>query len=369
VAAERPGEYARPTVAGAHTVACCVVALAGFTAAVPAARAQLPVPGPPPSEEPAPQPGQPAPEPSPPPPRIAAGVTAGGVELGGLTVEEAAAKLKSKLRRRLRRHLVVRVGGRRFGLRMRRVRLKLDAARTARRALKAHPAPGEELAVRLALRHSRRAVRRFVRRVARRVNRRPRNATLRITLRRMILRGGRSGRRLDRKRTARRINFVLELSSLRRRVRARLLRPRPAVKKKHLRGAYPSVITIHRRRFTLRLFRRLRYDRSYSVAVGQPAYPTPSGFFHIQSKQVNPVWTAPNSPWAGELGGQSFAGGSPNNPLKARWMGVTGGVGIHGTGEDWSIGTAASHGCIRMHVSDVIELFNRTRLGSPVLIR
>jgi lipoprotein-anchoring transpeptidase ErfK/SrfK len=49
-------------------------------------------------------------------------------------------------------------------------------------------------------------------------------------------------------------------------------------------------------------------------------------------------------------------------------MGLGGGVGIHGTGEDWSIGTRASHGCIRMHVPDVIALYNRTPLGTPVLI-
>ena len=58
-----------------------------------------------------------------------------------------------------------------------------------------------------------------------------------------------------------------------------------------------------------------------------------------------------------------------HNPLKARWMGIVNGVGIHGTGEDWSIGSRASHGCIRMHVSDVIDLFPRVPVGSPVLIR
>jgi len=49
-------------------------------------------------------------------------------------------------------------------------------------------------------------------------------------------------------------------------------------------------------------------------------------------------------------------------------MGIAGGVGIHGTGEGYSIGTRASHGCIRMHVSDVVELFGRVSIGTPVLI-
>ena len=117
-----------------------------------------------------------------------------------------------------------------------------------------------------------------------------------------------------------------------------------------LRRVYKTVLTIEQRTFKLRLFKRLRHVKTYRVAVGQPAYPTPSGTFAVTSKQVNPVWTAPNSPWAGELAGTSVAGGAANNPLKARWMGLAGGVGIHGTGEPWSIGTRASHGCIRMTV-------------------
>ena len=50
-------------------------------------------------------------------------------------------------------------------------------------------------------------------------------------------------------------------------------------------------------------------------------------------------------------------------------MGVNGSVGIHGTAEEWSIGTRASHGCIRMRVADVIALYRRVPVGTPVLIQ
>ena len=135
---------------------------------------------------------------------------------------------------------------------------------------------------------------------------------------------------------------------------------------KELRKIYRTVITIDRSHFRLRLFKRLKFAKGYGVAVGQPAYPTPAGLFALQTKQVNPTWTAPNSPWAGEMAGQQIGGGAWNNPLKARWMGVSGAVGIHGTGEPWSIGTRASHGCIRMTVPDVIDLFRRVSVGTPV---
>ena len=80
---------------------------------------------------------------------------------------------------------------------------------------------------------------------------------------------------------------------------------------------------------------------------------------------IKMVLTTPFSPWAGELQGTTVEGGSAANPLKARWMGIANGVGIHGTGEDYSIGTRASHGCIRMHVADVIDLFKRVPVGTP----
>ena len=92
-------------------------------------------------------------------------------------------------------------------------------------------------------------------------------------------------------------------------------------------------------------------------------------YARVERGQVNPTWTAPNSPWAGELAGQSVSGNDPSNPLRARWMGIVDGVGIHGTAMDWSIGTRASHGCIRMHVPDVIDLYNRVPIGAPVYIR
>jgi lipoprotein-anchoring transpeptidase ErfK/SrfK len=76
----------------------------------------------------------------------------------------------------------------------------------------------------------------------------------------------------------------------------------------------------------------------------------------------------PNSAWAGSLAGQVIPGGSPQNPLKARWLGIYAGAGIHGTSDDGSIGTAASHGCIRMHIPDVIDLYDRVPVGAPVYI-
>ena len=61
-------------------------------------------------------------------------------------------------------------------------------------------------------------------------------------------------------------------------------------------------------------------------------------------------------------------GGIPENPLKARWLGIFAGAGIHGTDELGSLGTAASHGCVRMAIPDVIELYDQVAVRTPVYI-
>ena len=110
-----------------------------------------------------------------------------------------------------------------------------------------------------------------------------------------------------------------------------------------------------------------KLKKTYSVAVGQPAYPTPNGTFHVVSMIENPTWVPPDSPWAQGL--EPIPPG-PDNPVGTRWIGTSApNVGIHGTPSDSSIGTHASHGCIRMHMWDVEELFEWVAIGMPVIIR
>ena len=89
----------------------------------------------------------------------------------------------------------------------------------------------------------------------------------------------------------------------------------------------------------------------------------------MQNKAVNPAWHVPNSAWAGKLAGKVIPGGVPDNPLKSRWLGIYDGAGIHGTADVASLGTAASHGCIRMAVPDVEELYDQVPVQTPVFIQ
>jgi lipoprotein-anchoring transpeptidase ErfK/SrfK len=126
----------------------------------------------------------------------------------------------------------------------------------------------------------------------------------------------------------------------------------------------PAII-IERSAFRLTLWRAGK-RRTFGIAVGQSAYPTPSGTFSIVSKQVNPTWFPPDSPWAAGLGPVPPG---VDNPLGTRWMGTSApAIGIHGTPVSGSIGTAASHGCIRMYIGDAEYLFDQIDVGTPVRI-
>jgi len=142
----------------------------------------------------------------------------------------------------------------------------------------------------------------------------------------------------------------------------------PKVATADLTARNPVVIVVDRKRFTLRLFKRLRLARKYRVGVGRAGFETPRGLYHVESMAVDPAWYVPEKEWAGELAGEVVPAGDPGNPIKARWMGFYDGAGIHGTSDTASLGTNASHGCIRMSIPEVKRLFRQVKLETPVYI-
>jgi lipoprotein-anchoring transpeptidase ErfK/SrfK len=307
-----------------------------------------------------------------PEPVIRAGVTVAGVDVSNQTLSQAAGTVDRAFRHQLvTRNVSVRVGGQGYSLATKQVAFKLDPAKSARRAYiagndTAAPAPVDVLPW---TSYDKKKLAAFVARVDRGARVAARDATVRITLRHISKRSSKSGRELDEKGLATALTAALTDPRAARQIRPKRMVVKAKVQSKDLARRYGTVITISRSQFRLRLFKRLKFSKSYGVAVGQSAYPTPTGLYSVANKAVNPAWTAPNSPWAGAYRNETVAGGSAENPLKARWMGIVNGVGIHGTGDPGSIGSAASHGCIRMTVPDVIDLYPRVPVGTPVLIR
>ena len=300
------------------------------------------------------------------PTNVPAGVTAGGVDLSGLTLADAQAKLDATIGLKVSADLVLGAAGKPWTLKAADAKLVFDSLTTAKRAIRAKKA-GD---VGLKLSHSKLAVKAWVSGVAGKVAKAPKDARVKITLTHIYRTRSTHGRALDQAAVNQDVNAALDDAvNAPRTLHTKLKKTTAAVTTNDLKKKYNTIITVDKSHFKLRLFKGLKFKKSYGVAVGQPAYPTPSGLFAIQNKQVDPMWSVPNSPWAGELQGTTVDGGSAANPLKARWMGIVNGVGIHGTGEDYSIGSPASHGCIRMHVADVKDLFDRVPVGTPVLLK
>jgi lipoprotein-anchoring transpeptidase ErfK/SrfK len=163
------------------------------------------------------------------------------------------------------------------------------------------------------------------------------------------------------------VETALSLPSGDREVPVSVVSTLPKITTRDLSKKYVTVVAINRGTHTLTLLKHLHTVKSYTIAVGMQGLETPAGKYPVVDKQINPTWHVPNSDWAGKLAGRSIPPG-PDNPIKSRWIGITGGAGIHGTVDTASLGSNASHGCIRMAIPDVVDLFDRVPYGSTIFI-
>ena len=310
---------------------------------------------------------------------IAEGVRVDTIDLGGLSAAQARAKLERGLAPLLR-PLVLRYGGGQFVLRPRSANFSVQIDATVQRALAVSrrswfvPRVWRDLTggkVQTSLRpvvgYSGQGVARAIRKLKRRINRRPQNAKLVPSAQGVTLYQSRPGRTVATGRLWHAITRRFSTPSASRVLRVPVVLKAPWRSARQLRKRYPSYITIDRAAFKLHLFKHLHLVRTYPIAVGQAGLETPAGLYHIQDKSVNPSWHVPLSAWAGSLAGRLIPPG-PDDPIKARWMGLFDGAGIHGTDETWSIGHAVSHGCVRMLIPDVTDLYDRVAVGTPVYI-
>jgi lipoprotein-anchoring transpeptidase ErfK/SrfK len=291
-----------------------------------------------------------------PPPVIADGVTVSGVDVAGLTQAEATAAVRAFFAR----PVTLALG--RVRLSVRPYRVGADA-RIGEAIAAALVAPADT-ALPLRVVMSGTVLRKWVSRRARLFHRDPVSARIVLKYSKPRIVAAKLGRALVKPEARMRLRAALVAHQRSVRLPVRSIRPAITARK-----VGPAVV-IRRGSRRLTLFRgskpgKMHAVASFPVAVGQPAYPTPLGSFSIRTMTRNPWWYPPDRPWA--EGADPIPPG-PGNPLGTRWMGLGGGVGIHGTYNSGSVGTAASHGCIRMHISSSEWLFERVRIGTPVFI-
>lgn len=311
---------------------------------------------------------------------IAEGVTIGGVEVGGMDEAQAKRAVRRQLLAPLQHPITVRYDGETWRLPGERLKVRTDLDAAVTEALEVSrdgglPArivryvTGEEVDERVSadVTYSQPAINRFVRRIAEDLNREPRDATVEASGASLSIVPAEHGRKLRDNLLTEQLEAAVLNANADDTIAARTNSVAPEVTGEEVASAYPTYLTLDRGAYTLRLWKDLKLAKTYTVAVGQVGLETPEGLYHIQNKQVDPTWNVPESDWAGDLAGQSIPPG-PSNPLKARWMGIFEGAGIHGTEETGSLGTAASHGCVRMAVPDVEELYDQVEVGTPIYI-
>jgi lipoprotein-anchoring transpeptidase ErfK/SrfK len=312
---------------------------------------------------------------------IAPGVKVAGIPLGGLSPEQARARLERQILQPLERPIVVHHADKTWKLGPREARLRADLGAMVDEAL-ARSRSGDVFArswrsltgkrlqddLHPTVQYSDAAVIRLIDKVRRSVERPAKDAKVKISGAGVSAVPGVEGLAISASQLHRQIGAAITSTTAPRTFVAHTRHTQPKVTTADLRRKYDTVIIVNRGQFRLRLFKELKPSQSFGIAVGQVGLETPAGQYTIANKAINPAWHVPNSPWAGKLAGKVIAGDDPSNPIKARWLGIFDGVGIHGTSDDASIGHNASHGCIRMHIPDVEKLYDEVPVGSAVYI-
>jgi lipoprotein-anchoring transpeptidase ErfK/SrfK len=313
---------------------------------------------------------------------IAKGVSVAGVPVGGLHEAAARTKLERDLVSRLTRGVTVKSGSHSWTLDARQAHVSVDVANMLSQAVgvsregsiitrTARSLFGGSIHrdIPLVVGYSHQAVRDLTAKIRAAVNRAPRDATVQPSASGLSAVPGQVGVTVNSDSLGASIDRALIGASASRTVKVPTRTVQPKVTTAQLASRYPSFIVVDRAAFRLRFYDHLKLTKTYEIAVGMEGLETPAGMYHIQWEQVNPPWYVPKKAWAGSLAGTVVPPG-PADPLKARFMSFDGGAGIHGIdpSEYSSIGHDASHGCVRMRIPDVIDLYSHSPVGTPVYI-
>jgi lipoprotein-anchoring transpeptidase ErfK/SrfK len=306
--------------------------------------------------------------------RILAGVKVGGVDVGGMTRGEAVAAVKATTEPKLRRGVLVVAGDRRWPVTPAGLGRGAGVEQAVDRAL-----AGPELSwysdfwhrlsnrpvshsVDIALASDDAKVSGFVRALAPKLAVAPTDASIKLVDGRIVKQRAKDGRVLDVEASTSALAKALAGNARKVKLVTRAVDPKVTADK------LGKTIDVNLSTNRLTFYDGLKVRKVYPVATGQPSFPTPQGSWKVVYKRMNPTWTNPaKDGWGADMPPSIPPG--PGNPLGTRAMALNAsGILIHGTYASYSVGHYASHGCIRMLLSDVEALYPQVPEGTPVLI-
>lgn len=315
---------------------------------------------------------------------IAEGVTIAGVDVGGMDAAAARAALERDYVSQLRKPITLTEGTRSFTLEASETKAAANVAMLVDQALAQgrddsiltrswRRLTGSQLEVDLAPStvYDHDAAKRLVERIREAVDTEAKDASVEFSASGMTSKPGHDGIKVSAATLSSQLERAIVDPRTPRTLAVPVSRTAPQVTTAEAAEKYRTAVIVDRTNFKLTLYKNLEKVKTYGIAVGAVGLETPAGLYHIQNKAINPAWTKPHSDWVKPSErGDVVPGGIPANPLKARWMGIFDGAGIHGIDPSLygSIGRAASHGCVRMRIPDVIELYSRVSVGTPIYI-
>ena len=216
--------------------------------------------------------------------------------------------------------------------------------------------------------YSEHAVNRFVREVAEEIDREPRNADVEASGASLEVVAGENGRKLRDNLLTKDLKAAVLNAGRRRTIVAKVHATKPEVTKSEVAAEYPSYLTLDRSTFTLRLWETLSWPRPTPSRSGWKGWklrkastrsrkrkktrpgtcPTPTGPARWPGQTIPPGAVEPDQ---GALDGRSMKAPASTAPKKT-----------------YSLGSAASHGCVRMAIPDVEELYDRVEVGTPIFM-
>lgn len=293
-------------------------------------------------------------------PVVTASVTVRGIDLKGLDATQTLAAIQAATADATFAPLPVRADGHKFSLDVGSV-LRVDTASLVRQALAA-----ETTLTLVPFTVSSPAVATFVGKVAAKVDHKAVSAKRYISHRRLKLKASRAGAKVYPNASRARLVAALRLVAAGS-APVTVTLPMKAYAPKVTGKNIGKTIIVSLREFKVILYKGSRIEKKYSCAIGMPAHPTPVGTFKVIAKSAHPSWRNPGSAWA--VGMPAVIGPGYYNPLGLRALYINAsGIRIHGTSKTYSMGHAASHGCIRLTNHNVVDIFPRVKVGTPVYI-
>lgn len=308
--------------------------------------------------------------------RLLPGTVIAGVDVGGQTTDEALRAVRRTLTAELDRRIVLRWGKQRWATTARALGARTNARRIVRDVAQSQTGltwqdwarlrwlgDRADVAAEVAVAYGRPAVRRFVARAARDVAAKPVDATLEVSGGDVVISPSQVGYRARPASAVKQILRALRGSRRNTPVRLQVAKVKPDVTEEK----FSEVLLLDQSDHRLTLFENGQQTHSWIVATGTGDYPTPLGTYSVTEKRYLPTWVNPSPDDWGKDMPESIPPG-PSNPLGLRalnWDAPA--IRFHGTQAVDTLGTDASHGCVRMSNPDVIELYDLVEVGAVII--